>query len=162
MLYFMQAGHQFYFTTPKLLSLDPLIWSSTLLGDFSNGSIIPPSLPLPLLSLFLPIILSKPASHFLLFTTSRLSFFSAVVGKSVTGEKSSTPRCQCRCHSSGDVKTQKDVHKRTTWCNIVHDLPRDNSMIPVRYTSFALLFCLSMTPLRRICAHHDHRAQALT
>ena len=158
----MQAGHQFYFTTPNLLSLDPLIWSSTSLGDFSNGSIIPLSFPLPLPSLFLPIILSKPASFFLLLTTPRLSFFSAVFEKSVIGDKSSTLRCQCQCHSSGDKKTQKNIYKRTTWCNIVHDLPRDSSMIPAQYTSFALLFCFSMTLLRRIRAHHNQKARALT
>ena len=162
MLYFMQAGHQFYLATPYLLSLDPLIWSSTLFGDFSNGSIIPLSFPLPLSSLCLPIILSKPASFFLLFTTSRLSFCSAVFGKYVTRTKSSTLCCQCQCHSSGDKKTQKNTYKRTTWCNIVPDLPRDSSMIPVQHTSVALLFCFSMTLLRRICAHHDQKAQALT
>lgn len=80
MLYFMQAGHQFYFTTPYLLSLDPLIWSSTLFGDFSNGSIIPLSFPLPLPFLLLPIVSSKPAFFFLLVTTSRLFTFSAVLG----------------------------------------------------------------------------------
>ena len=156
----MQAGHQFFFTTPNLLSLDPLIWSSTLLGDFSNGSILP--LPLPLPSLFLPIILLKPASFLLLCTNSRLSFFSAGFGTSVTGKKSSTRRCQCECHSLGDNKTQNDIHKRATWCNIIHDLHRDSSMIPVQYTSLALHFCFSMTLSRRICAHLDGKAPALT